>query len=269
MLTLIATPIGNLADITYRAITELNASAYILCEDTKRSGILMKHYDIKPPLRSYHKFSEARQEEEILKDLKSGLKIALISDAGTPGISDPGERLVAACYEHEIPVSACPGPCAMIQALTLSGYSTAHIQFIGFLPKKTQQRQQALVSALQFPGTTALYESPKRLIDTLNTLKELAPSRKLAIARELTKTFEEVPRGTAEELIAYFTSHTLKGEIVLIIEGTPQMNWEDTPPLEHVAQLELDYKLSKKEAIKLAAELRGVPKREIYQASIE
>lgn len=267
MLYLIATPIGNLGDITLRAIETLKNCDYILAEDTRHSGTLLKHYGISTPLHSFHKFSEATKESEILDDLRQGKTIGLISDAGTPGISDPGTRLVKSCVQNGIKVSSIPGPCAAVAALSCSGLNTDRFQFIGFLPRTKQELRRNLQQALMYPGTTVCYESPNRLCDLLEMVDELAPERKLTVARELTKVFEEVVRGTASELLTYWRSHTLKGEIVLLIseddtKGTAE--WTLLSPEEHVEMLQNTYSLPKKEAIKMAAELRGVPKREIY-----
>lgn len=267
MLYLVATPIGNLSDITLRAIETLKACDYILCEDTRHSLPLLTHYDIHKSLKSFHQFSEDSRMQEIIQDLLSGTSIALISDAGTPGISDPGTILVQKCLEHNINVTAIPGACAAITALSCSGLTTDRFQFCGFLPRKTNERRQALQEILMYAGTTVCYESPNRLIDTLQCLHELDPIRKIAVCRELTKKFEEVQRGTAAELMSYWDTHTLKGEVVLLIAGEEQPateQWDTLTPEEHVTFLEKSYGLSRREAIKMAAKMRGVPKRVIY-----
>lgn len=267
MLFLVATPIGNLSDITFRAIETLKACDYILCEDTRHSLILLKHYNIQKPLKSYHKFNEASQTETILKDLKNGKSICLISDAGTPGIADPGAALVKQCIEHHLEVSAIPGPCAAIQALSCSGLTTDRFQFLGFLPRKEGELRSELQHILSYGGTTICYESPKRLLDVLSLINEIDPTRLLVIARELTKKFEEIRRGTAEELIQHWNETEVKGEIVLLFSAAPQesqKNWESLSPAEHVEFIHKTYGVSRQEAIKVAAELRGVPKRQIY-----
>lgn len=271
MLYLVATPIGNLGDITQRALETLRACDYILCEDTRHSLSLLTHYSIQKPLKSYHKFSNESRTEEILQDLISGSTVALISDAGTPGISDPGTHLVQQCIDHNISVVAIPGACAAITALSCSGLETDRFQFFGFLPRKSGELQHTLQEILTYPGTTICYESPNRLIDVLKTLNELAPNRKIAVGRELTKKFEEMQRGTAAELISYWEANTLKGEIVLLIAGEKQPasdEWEKLTPEQHVSFLEETYHLSRQEAIKMAAKMRGVPKREIYNKMI-
>lgn len=266
MLYLVASPIGNLADITYRAIETLNQADYILCEDTRHSLILLQHYGIRKPLKSYHQFNEASQAEPILDDLRAGKQIALLSDAGTPGISDPGAALVKLCIEHDLPVTGIPGPCAAILALTCSGLPTDHFQFLGFLPRKAGELKEILQQILSYPGTTICYESPKRLQDVLELIQTIEPSRLLVVARELTKKFEEIQRGSAAELLAYWQTHPLKGEIVLLFSpASPQQaDWHHLSPEEHVQQIQDTYGVSRQEAIKVAATLRQVPKRAIY-----
>lgn len=221
MLYLVATPIGNLADFSYRAIEVLQSCDYILCEDTRHSSHLLQKYQIKKPLKSYHKFSEAKSQEVILKDLKEGKTLALISDAGTPGIADPGHRLVLNCIAHQIPLTSIPGPCALIQALITSGLSTDLFQFCGFLPKKSGQLETLIKNILEYEGTTVCYESPMRIQKVINLFATIAPERNLVIARELTKKFEEFIRGTSIELAELLKQRSLKGELVLLIEGKP------------------------------------------------
>jgi 16S rRNA (cytidine1402-2'-O)-methyltransferase len=267
MLYLVATPIGNLADITFRAIDILKTCDYILCEDTRHSLILLNHYNIKKLLKSYHKFNEAETENKIIQDLQLGKQIALISDAGTPGMADPGQRLVEACRQKNIAVTPIPGPCAAIAALTSSGMPTDLFQFFGFLPRKQGDLRSILQKALFYPGTTVCYESPQRLLQTLQLIHELDEKRILAVARELTKKFEELSRGTALNLIDKWKIEPLKGEIVLLISGLAngsQEQWQQMTPAEHVAHLELAYGMTNREAIKLAAEQRGASKRTIY-----
>lgn len=268
MLYLVSTPIGNLKDITFRAVEILQNCDYILCEDTRHSQILLKHYNIHKPLISYHQFSEAEKEEHIIEDLRAGKAIALISDAGTPGISDPGSRIVKKCREENLNVTAIPGPCAAIAALSCSGLDTDLFQFYGFLPRKANQLKTTLIEILQYPGTSICYESPNRILDVLEQIKQLAPNRKISVARELTKHFEEIKLGTAEELLEFWRNHPLKGEIVLLIEGNKESpdnsSWSQLTPEEHVAELEKTYHLTRNEAIKMAAQARGIPKRELY-----
>lgn len=268
MLYLVATPIGNLSDITLRAIEVLKGCDYILCEDTRHSAYLLKHYTIVKPLKSYHKFNEASKLEAVIEDLKDGKTICLISDAGTPAIADPGELIVKHCIAANIPVQAIPGPCAAIQAMSCSGFPAAPFQFWGFLKRKENELKKELLAILSYQGTTICYETPHRLIKTLTLLQTLAPERALVVGRELTKKFEEFIRGTAQQLLTHWQSAPPKGEIVLLI-GPPaeesNKDWENLTAEEHVQWVEETYQLRRKEAIKLVAELRGIPKRELYQ----
>lgn len=271
MLYLVATPIGNLADITFRAIETLKLCDYILCEDTRHSRILLRHYQIQKPLKSYHKFNEAEKAKGVLQDLESGKIICLITDAGTPGISDPGENLVRCCIERGLAVTAVPGPCAAIQALSCSGLSTERFQFLGFLPRKEGELKKILQNILTYAGTTICYESPQRLLKTLTLLHQLQPERQVVVARELTKKFEEYARGTAQELLHHWQNRKVQGEVVLLIggqDGQIGQEWTKWTPQEHVEWVQKQYGLDKKEAIKLVAELRGMPKRQIYQEII-
>ena len=271
MLYLVATPIGNLSDITLRAIETLRTCDYILCEDTRHSKTLLDHYGIQKTLKSFHKFNENSKEDSIIEELKEGKVIALISDAGTPGISDPGTLLVQRCIAEGINVIAIPGPCAAIAALSSSGLNTDRFQFFGFLPKKSGELQKALQEILTYPGTTICYESPFRLLEVLKCLEQLAPNRPIVIARELTKKFEECKRGTAGELWRSWEDQekNVKGEIVLMISGDTRnmqaLDWVALTPEEHVEILIETYQLSRRDAIKMAAEVRGVPKRTIYK----
>lgn len=268
MLYLVSTPIGNLADITLRALEILKECDTILCEDTRHSRILLSHYQIHRPLKSYHQFNEAKTIPSILSDLKNGKKLALISDAGTPGISDPGEKLVSVCLENDLLVTALPGPCALIQALICSGLSTTPFQFVGFLPRKEAELKRELLSILSYSGTTICYESPKRLLEVLSRIHQMDATRKLVIARELTKKFEEIVRGTADTLLQHWSERELKGEVVLLVSGSFEKkdeSWLELSPQKHVQLIEETYGVSRQEAIKIVAELRGVPKRQIYQ----
>lgn len=267
MLYLVATPIGNLSDVTLRALDTLKACDYILCEDTRHSLIFLKHHQIKKPLKSYHKFNEASQAASILHDLETGKQICLISDAGTPGISDPGANLVKQCVERQLPVTAIPGPCAAIQALSCSGLPTDRFQFWGFLARKENQIRQEIQSILKYPGTTICYESPRRLLKVLKLIQTIKPDCLLVVARELTKKFEEIVRGNPADLLKYWQTAPLKGEITLLFSPNLQdqkQEWAQWSPEEHVQWFEKTYSLSRKEAIKCVAELRGMPKRQVY-----
>jgi len=259
MLYLVATPIGNLADITFRAIETLKSVDYILCEDTRRSSILLKNYSIEKPLKSFHKFSETKLEELVIADLKAGKQIALISDAGTPGVNDPGQKLVEHCRKEGLTVTSLPGPSAPITALTLSGFKMDRFQFLGFLSKTASERKRALIDAIFYPGVTIFFESPERINRTLEEIAQIGPDHEVAVVREMTKIYEECLKGKARDLL----DREIRGEIVLILEGNKQVDFKLTP-IEHVHQLQEEFDLSKQEAIKLAAELRGVSKKEIY-----
>jgi 16S rRNA (cytidine1402-2'-O)-methyltransferase len=202
----------------------------------------------------------------VIQDLQAGKTIALLSDAGTPGIADPGSKLVKACRELGITVSGIPGACAAVLAVSISGFDTETFQFLGFLPKKTEAIKKALQEAMMYRGTSIFYESPNRLLDTLQLMHELSPARLIGVARELTKHYEEILKGTASELLLRWNSQPVKGEIVLLISGNsqPQVDWEALTPQEHVAMMQSSFGLSNKDAIKAVAELRGVPKRTIY-----
>ena len=216
-LYLVATPIGNLEDITLRAFRTLKECDVVAAEDTRRTGQLLKHFGIARPLLSYFQFNEAKRSEEIIERLKRGEKIALVTDAGSPGISDPGERVVKAATAAGFRVESVPGPCALITALTASGLPTEEFHFIGFLPHKSGQRRKQLEALREFAGTLVLYESPYRIEKLLTELAEVFPERQVVLARELTKKFEEFLRGTPAELLEIARKRSLKGEFVVMV----------------------------------------------------
>lgn len=222
-LYLVATPIGNLEDMTLRAIRTLKECDVVAAEDTRRTGLLLKHFQISKPMLSYFQFNEARRSEEIIERLKRGEKVALVSDAGSPGISDPGQRVVRAAREAGLKVEAVPGACAMVAALTASGLATDEFHFIGFLPHKSGQRRKQLEALAGFEGTLILYESPYRIEKLLGELAEVFGSRKIVLARELTKKFEEFISGTPAELIEVTKKRTLKGEFVVLVDGAGEL----------------------------------------------
>ncbi len=221
-LYLVATPIGNLEDITLRALRTLKECDVVAAEDTRRTGQLLKHYGISKPLISYFQFNEARRSEEIIGRLRRGETVALVTDAGSPGISDPGERVVRAARAAGLRIEAVPGACALVAALTASGLATDEFHFIGFLPHKSGQRQRQLEALKSFSGTLVLYESPYRVEKLLGELVEVFPDRTVVLARELTKKFEEFLRGTPAELLAMLNRRSLKGEFVALIAGSPE-----------------------------------------------
>jgi 16S rRNA (cytidine1402-2'-O)-methyltransferase len=216
-LYLVATPIGNLEDITLRALRVLRECDVVAAEDTRRTGQLLRRFEITRPLLSYFQFNEARRSEEIIERLARGERIALVTDAGTPGISDPGERVVRAAIEAGHRVESVPGACALVAALTASGLPTDEFHFSGFLPHKSGQRRNELVRLSQLPGTLVLYESPFRIEKLLGELNEVMPERTVVLARELTKKFEEYLRGRPGELIEATKTRSLKGELVVIV----------------------------------------------------
>lgn len=219
ILYLVPTPIGNLSDMTFRAIDTLKESDLILAEDTRNSGILLKHYEISTPMRSYHAHNEHKVTEEIVQQLKEGRNFSLITDAGSPGISDPGYLLAKACVENDIEVIALPGATAFVPALTVSGLISNEFTFVGFLPVK-KGRQTKLNELKEDRRTLIFYESPHKITRTLKDLAEsFGPDRKASLSREITKKFEETLRGTLEELHKISEERNLKGEMVLVVEG--------------------------------------------------
>jgi 16S rRNA (cytidine1402-2'-O)-methyltransferase len=217
MLYVIGTPIGNLGDITSRALDTLKSADAIAAEDTRHSGILLKRYEIKKPLVSYHEHNEAMRTAQLVERIAAGENIALITDAGTPGISDPGARLIRECIKRKLPFTIIPGPSSILTALVGSGFSAEKFFFGGFLPVKSGQRERKLRAAADREETSVYFESPYRILKTLAACSEIMPNRQLCIARELTKKFEEFRRGTAGELLAHYEAHPAKGEIVLLI----------------------------------------------------
>jgi len=220
-LYLVATPIGNLEDITLRALRVLRECDVVAAEDTRHSGQLLKHFGISKPLLSYFQFNEAKRSEEIIERLRRGEKVALVTDAGSPGISDPGERVVRACIASGLRVESVPGACALVAGLTASGLPTDEFHFVGFLPHKSGQRRNKLESLKSVSGTLVLYESPYRIEKLLGELAEVFPDRQIVLARELTKKFEEFLRGTPAILLEIAKKRSLKGEFVVLISAQP------------------------------------------------
>jgi 16S rRNA (cytidine1402-2'-O)-methyltransferase len=221
-LYLVATPLGNLEDLTLRAIRTLRECDLVAAEDTRRSGLLLKLLGIDKPLLSYFRFNEARRAEEILGRLRQGQKVALVTDAGSPGISDPGQRVVREAIDAGFRVEAVPGPCALVAALTSSGLDTEEFHFIGFLPRKSGRRLRKLESLAALPCTLVIYESPYRVAKLLGELASVFGARPVVLARELTKKFEEILRGTPAELTALLRARSLKGEFVVLVAGCPE-----------------------------------------------
>ena len=219
MLYVVATPIGNLGDITLRALEILKSVDLIAAEDTRHSGMLLKHFGIKKPFISYHEHNEAMRTAQLVERLRSGENIALITDAGTPGLSDPGLRFVRGCIKREVSFTIIPGPSSILTALVGSGFSTDEFCFRGFLPVKSGQRERELRAAVEGNETVIFFESPYRLTKTLAACIDIMPDRQLCVARELTKKFEEFRRGKSGELLAHYEAHPPKGEIVLVISA--------------------------------------------------
>jgi 16S rRNA (cytidine1402-2'-O)-methyltransferase len=218
-LYLVATPIGNLEDITLRALRTLKECDVVAAEDTRRSGQLLRHFGLSKPLISYFQFNEAKRSEQILDRLGRGEKVALVTDAGSPGISDPGERVVRAARAAGFRVESVPGPSALVAALTASGLPSDEFHFVGFLPHKSGQRRKKLETLQNVPGTLVFYESPYRVEKFLGELAEISPRRTVVLARELTKKFEEFLRGTPVELLEQLAKRSIRGEFVVLVEG--------------------------------------------------
>lgn len=271
-LYLCATPIGNLEDITYRVVRILKEVDLIAAEDTRHTKKLLNHLEINTPLTSYHEHNKATKGPILIEKLKEGLNIALVSDAGTPGISDPGEDLVRLAHENNILVTPVPGASAVISGLIISGLSTRRFAFEGFLPADNKERKERLKKLSKEDRTIVLYEAPHRLSKTLEALYEALGNRKISIIRELTKQYEEVKQCTLEESIIYYQEVSPKGEFVLVIEGLSDeemkeieiKKWETISIDEHF-KLYIDEGKDQKEAMKLVAKDRGISKREVYQ----
>lgn len=271
-LYLCATPIGNLEDITLRVLKTLKEVDLIAAEDTRHSIKLLNHFEIKTPMTSYHEFNKIDKAKYLVEQLKNGLEIALITDAGTPGISDPGEELVKQCYEAGVEVTSLPGPAACVTALTLSGMSTRRFCFEAFLPVDKKERQWILKELQRETRTIVVYEAPHHLVRTLEELLGALGNRRITICRELTKRYEEAYQTTFSEALARYGAEEPKGECVIVIEGVSiaslrdeqekawgEMSMEDH--MEHYESQEID----RKEAMRLVAKDRGISKRDVYQ----
>ena len=271
-LYLCATPIGNLEDITLRVLRTLKEVDLIAAEDTRNSIKLLNHFDIKTPMTSYHEYNKIDKAYVLINKMREGQNIALITDAGTPGISDPGEELAAMCCEAGIEVTSLPGPAACITALTLSGLSTRRFAFEAFLPADKKERKIILEELKNETRTIIIYEAPHRLVRTLEELREALGNRRMTLCRELTKKHETAFHTTIEALITFYTTEKPLGECVLVVEGKShqemkeeqQASWEKTTIEDHMKIYE-EKGYSRKEAMKLVANDRGVTKRDIYQ----
>jgi len=272
-LYLCATPIGNLEDITFRVLNTLREVDLIAAEDTRNSIKLLNHFEIKTPMTSYHEYNKIEKAYQLVEKMKAGQNIALITDAGTPGISDPGEDLVRICYESGIEVTSLPGAVACVTALTLSGLPTRRFCFEAFLPKDKKERNAILESLKTETRTIILYEAPHHLKKTLSELFDTLGDRKISLCRELTKRYETVFPATLSSAISYYEENEPRGEYVLVLEGKSQQElveesrkaFESMSLEEHMAYYE-NQGISHKEAMKLVAKDRGVSKRDIYAA---
>ena len=271
-LYLCATPIGNLEDITYRVLRTLKEVDLIAAEDTRNSMKLLNHFGIQTPMTSYHEFNKIDKAYQLVGKLKEGKNIALITDAGTPGISDPGEDIVRICYEEGIEVTSLPGAAACITALTMSGRPTRRFSFEAFLPKDKKERQAVLEELKNETRTIIIYEAPHHLLKTIKELMDALGDRELTVCRELTKKYEEKIQTTFSSLLSYYEDKEPRGEYVLVICGKSreeivkeqQSNWEQLSIEEHMAHYE-NQGIDHKEAMKMVAKDRGVSKRDIYQ----
>ncbi len=272
-LYLVATPIGNMEDMTYRAVRILKEVDLIACEDTRTSRKLLDHFDIHTPTTSYHEFNKIEKAAVLLRKLEEGQNLAVITDAGAPGISDPGEELVAMCYEEGINVSAIPGATASIVAVTSSGQKCRRFSFEAFLPKDKKERRRVLEEMERETRTLIVYEAPHHLKETLKELYSVLGNRDITLCRELTKKFEEHQKTTLEGAMEYYSTNEPRGEYVLVIAGKTKeeveaeatAKWESLSIEEHM-QMYLDEGMDKKSAMKAVAKDRGVSKRDIYNA---
>lgn len=271
-LYLCATPIGNLEDMTFRVIRTLKEVDLIAAEDTRNSIKLLNHFEIQTPMTSYHEYNKYEKGRKLVEKLLEGQNIALITDAGTPGISDPGEELVKMCYESGIPVTSLPGAAACITALTISGLSTRRFAFEAFLPSDKKEREQILKEMETETRTMIVYEAPHRLVKTLKLFLERLGNRKITVCRELTKRHETALAVTLEEAVARYEANPPKGECVLVIEGKSReeareeerKQWEEMTIEDHM-EVYTKQGMDKKSAMKAVAKDRGVSKRDIYQ----
>ncbi len=272
-LYLCATPIGNLEDMTYRAVRVLGEADLIAAEDTRNTIRLLNHFGIHTPMTSYHEYNKIEKGKKLVQLLKEGKDIALVTDAGTPGISDPGEELVKMCAEEGILVTAIPGPAACITALILSALPTRRFAFEAFLPSDKKERRSILSALEGETRTLILYEAPHRLVKTLRELYETLGDRRMSVCRELTKKHETIFRTSLEQAVRYYETHEPKGECVLVIEGKSlqkiqeetRKQWEQMTIQEHMEHY-MSQGTEKKEAMKKVAKDRGISKREVYQA---
>ena len=272
-LYLVATPIGNMGDLSPRAKEVLASADLIAAEDTRNSIKLLNHFEIKTKMTSYHEFNKVEKARYLVDKMLEGLNVAVITDAGTPGISDPGEELVRQCYEAGITVTSVPGACAAVNALIISGRPTRRFAFEAFLPADKKERKEILETLEQETRTVILYEAPHRLLKTLNELHEVLGNRKISLCKELTKRYENVFNTTIKDAVSYYEENEPRGEFVLVIEGKTfaeikkesQEEYLSITILEHMEKY-LSQGMDKKQAMKQVAKDRGISKRDVYQA---
>lgn len=274
-LYLVPTPIGNLGDITLRALEVLKNVDIIAAEDTRKTLKLLNHFEIRKTLISYHQHNEQGKSDEIINRLKEGNSIAIVTDAGTPGISDPGAVVVERCIKEELKFEVLPGATAITTALVYSGLDTTRFIFRGFIPRETKERKILIEEIRSLKETIIFYESPHRLLSTLSLLYESLGNRKIAVCRELTKLHEEIIRGELKEVIEHFNEKGVKGEFVLVLQGKQKEEfekenkekWQDISVEDHILSL-IKSGISKKDAIKIVSKERGILKRDVYKCSL-
>lgn len=274
-LYLVPTPIGNLGDITLRALEVLKNVDIIAAEDTRKTLKLLNHFEIRKTLISYHQHNEQGKSDEIINRLKEGNSIAIVTDAGTPGISDPGAVVVERCIKEELKFEVLPGATAITTALVYSGLDTTRFIFRGFIPRETKERKILIEEIRSLKETIIFYESPHRLLSTLSLLYESLGNRKIAVCRELTKLHEEIIRGELKEVIEHFNEKGVKGEFVLVLQGKQKeefekenkKKWQDISVEDHILSL-IKSGISKKDAIKIVSKERGILKRDVYKCSL-
>ncbi|MHB1001744.1 MAG: 16S rRNA (cytidine(1402)-2'-O)-methyltransferase [Armatimonadota bacterium] len=272
ILYVVATPIGNLADITLRAINTLRDVDLIAAEDTRTTHNLLSHYEIDTPTTSYHQHNIKQKTEKLLEEIQSGKNIAIVSDAGTPGISDPGHEIIVSCIENGIQVIGIPGPSAAIDALVVSGLPTRRFAFEGFPPRSPKERRSSFKALASETRTIVFYESPHRLLQTLKDMQLCFGERQIAVVREATKMFEEVVRGTIESAIEHFTSVAPRGEFTLVIEGAPSHDVEsavEEESIEDMLRSLIEAGMTERDAVKEVSTSKSISRRDVYQLMLK
>jgi 16S rRNA (cytidine1402-2'-O)-methyltransferase len=270
ILYVVSTPIGNLEDITLRALRVLKEVDLVAAEDTRRTRQLLTHYGIQKPLISYHEHNERRREDTLLEELREGKNVALVTDAGTPGISDPGEPLIRRAIREKITLVPIPGPAAAMAALSIGGLPTDRFLFYGFLPAKSSARKKMLDGLRKRPETLVFYESPRRLPALLKEAREILGDRQVAVAREITKVFEETWRGSLDEVLEKIGKEEVKGEVTVVIAGNTNKEAIDSQTIrETLQECQKNSGVSWKDAVERVAEELGVGKREVYREALK